>query len=168
MRSYVWSPTNPNRFLPLASFVAAAFSSQTVLDLDALDPPTTGTASTWVWHGSTLLDEGEASTWDRALIKLSPGGSDADTTREFDLIEERFLTLEEGGFAMPTAAKTSIRYRSRDEILVGTDFDGTGSSMTDSGYARVVKSWKRGTPIEEARPVFEAEQGEKRRCCMNN
>ena len=133
---------------------------KTVLDLDALDPPTTDTASTWVWHGSTLLDEGAASTWDRALIKLSPGGSDADTTREFDLVEERFLAPEEGGFALPTAAKTSIRYRSRDEILVGTDFDGTGSSMTDSGYARVVKSWKRGTPIEEARPVFEAEQAD--------
>ena len=50
--------------------------------------------------------------------------------------------------------------RSRDEVLVGTDFDGTGSSMTDSGYARVVKSWKRGTPISSARTVFEAEQAD--------
>jgi len=32
--------------------------------------------------------------------------------------------------------------------------------MTDSGYARVVKSWKRGTPISEAVTVFEAEQSD--------
>jgi len=132
----------------------------TVLDLDALDPPTTGTASTWVWHGSTLLNEGEASTWDRALISLSPGGSDADTTREIDLLTEKFISAEEGGFTMPTAAKTSIRYRSRDEVLVGSDFDGKGTDMTDSGYARVIKSWKRGTPISEAKTVFEAEQAD--------
>lgn len=35
-------------------------------------------------------------------------------------------------------------------MLVGTDFGGDGKSLTDSGYPRVVKSWKRGTPIEEA------------------
>lgn len=131
-----------------------------MLDLDALPPPTTDTAKTWVWHGSRLLDEGPGSTWDRAIIKLSPGGSDADTAREMDLAEERFLSPEEGGFALPRAAKTQIAYRSRDEVLVGTDFDGSGESLTDSGYPRVVKSWRRGTPIEDAVVVFEAEQAD--------
>jgi len=133
----------------------------TVLDLDALPPPTTDTASTWVWHGSTLLEEDPNKkdlVWDRALISLSPGGSDADTTREFDLVNEKFVEVEEGGFALPVAAKTSIGYRSRDEVLVGTDFGGDGSCMTDSGYARVVKSWKRGTDIEEAKVVYEGEK----------
>ena len=46
----------------------------------------------------------------------------------------------------------------RDELLVGTDFGGDGKCLTDSGYPRVVKSWKRGTPIEEAKVVFEGEQ----------
>ena len=133
---------------------------ETVLDLDALPPPTTDTANTWVWHGSTLLDEGPGCQWDRALISLSPGGSDADTTREMDLVSEKFIDPEDGGFAMPTAAKTQISYRSRDEVLVGSDFDGTGASMTDSGYARVIKSWKRGTPLSEAKTVFEAEQAD--------
>lgn len=134
---------------------------QTVLDLDALEPPTTDTASTWVWHGSTLLEEGPGeSKWDRALIALSPGGSDADTTREFDLVREEFIEEEDGGFAMPIAAKTSIAYRSRDEVLVGTDFEGDGSTLTDSGYARVIKSWKRGTPIEDAKIVFEGEKSD--------
>ena len=38
-------------------------------------------------------------------------------------------------------------------MFVGTDF-GPGS-LTDSGYPRVVKEWKRGTPMAEAAVVFE-------------
>jgi prolyl oligopeptidase len=142
----------------LESYQTAAPEWQTVLDVDALEPPTEGTAKTWVWHGSRLLDEGPGCKWDRAIISLSPGGSDADTCREMDLVAEQFIAPEDGGFAMPKAAKSQVAYRSRDELLVGTDFDGTGASMTDSGYPRVVKSWKRGTPLSEAKTVFEAEQ----------
>ena len=130
----------------------------TVLDLDALPPPTTDTASTWVWHGSSLLDEGPDSAWDRALISLSPGGSDADTTREMDLVTETFIDAKDGGFELLTPAKTSMSYRSRNEVLIGTDFEGDSATLTDSGYARVIKSWKRGTPLSEAVTVFEAEQ----------
>jgi prolyl oligopeptidase len=131
-----------------------------VIDLDALPPPKCGTAKTWVWHGSTLLDNGPGTECDRALIALSPGGSDADTSREFDLKAEAWIDAADGGFAMPEASKGSIRYRSKDEVLVGTDFEGDGSTMTDSGYPRVVKSWKRGTPIETAKVVFEGEQAD--------
>ena len=132
----------------------------TVLDLDALPQPTTDTAKTWVWHGSTLLDEGANSKWDRAIIRLSPGGSDADIAREFDLKTKQFVDPDgaDRGFALEQPAKTRIAYRSRDEVLVGTDFNQDGSTLTDSGYPRVVKSWKRGTPIEEAVTVFEGEQ----------
>ena len=132
----------------------------TVLDLDALPPPTTGTAKTWVWHGSTLLDEGPDRPADRALIRLSPGGSDADTCREFDLAGGRFVDPADGGFALPDPAKTDVSYRSRDEVLIGTDFGADGSGLTDSGYPRVVKSWRRGTPIEDAATVFEGEQSD--------
>ena len=38
-------------------------------------------------------------------------------------------------------------------MFVGTDF-GPGS-LTDSGYPRIVKEWKRGTPLAEAVVVFE-------------
>jgi prolyl oligopeptidase PreP (S9A serine peptidase family) len=30
-----------------------------------------------------------------------------------------------------------------------------GASLTDSGYPRVIKSWRRGTPLESAVTVFE-------------
>ena len=39
-------------------------------------------------------------------------------------------------------------------MFVATDF-GPGS-LTRSGYPRIVKEWKRGTPLEEAVVVFEA------------
>lgn len=140
------------------SFRAGSPNWSTVIDFDALPPPTLDTAKTWVWHGSKLLDEGPGGVWDRALIKLSPGGSDADTCREFDLSTEKWVKPADGGFAMPKAAKTRINYRSRNEVLVGTDFGGDKSSLTDSGYPRVVKSWRRGTPITEAKTVYEVEQ----------
>jgi prolyl oligopeptidase len=138
------------RSCTLASYRTKEPEWTTALDLDALPPPTTGTASTWVWHGSTLLDDGNH---DRCLISLSPGGSDADCAREFDLAKNAFV---ENGFEMSEPAKSDVGWRSRDELLVGTDY-GPGS-MTDSGYPRVVKSWKRGTPLSEARVVFEGEK----------
>lgn len=144
----------------LESYKTANPEWETVLDLDAMDPPTTDTAATWVWHGSTLLDEGPNKAPDRALIALSPGGSDADISREFDLKTQKFIDASDGGFVLEEPAKSSISYRSRNEVLIGTDFGKDGSTMTDSGYPRVVKSWKRGTPIEEAKVIFEAEQAD--------
>jgi prolyl oligopeptidase PreP (S9A serine peptidase family) len=118
---------------------------ETVLDLDALEPPLVG--KTWVWHGSTLLDEGyENQKNDRALIKLSPGGSDADTFREFDLITQKFVDTtsdsldggEDQGFELLDPSKCSVSYRSRNELLIGTDFESISDgevkdSLTDSG-----------------------------------
>jgi len=154
----IWRRTSP------ASYKTGSPEWTTVLDLDALDPPDEKTAAatgtTWVWHGSTLLDEGPGGKWDRALIALSPGGSDADTTREIDLVSGKFVGADDGGFELPKAAKTSCAYRTRDELLIGTDFAGDGSTMTDSGYPRVIKSWKRGTPLSEAVTIFEAEQAD--------
>lgn len=142
----------------LESYKTASPEWHTVIDVDALPPPQCDTAQSWVWHGYALLDEGPSGPYDRAIVRLSPGGSDADTSREFDLKEEKWIAPEDGGFALPKAAKTDLSYRARNEVLVGTDFEGDGSTLTDSGYPRVVKSWKRGTPLAEAVKVFECEK----------
>merc|ERR1719509_46134 len=155
----IWRRTTLESFL--SEHEGGQTKWSTVMDLDALSPPTTGTAKSWVWGGSTPLDEGpKISKWDRALIKLSPGGSDASTFREFDLATSSFVDPEgpDRGFVLPKPAKTRISYRSREECLVGTDFGEDGSSLTSSGYPRIIKSWKRGTPIEEAVTVFEVNQ----------
>ena len=52
------------------------------------------------------------------------------------------------GFQLPEA-KSGISWEDRDTVLVGTDF-GPGS-LTDSGYPRIVKRWRRGQPLEDAR-----------------
>ena len=71
--------------------------------------------------------------------------------REFDLVERRFV---DGGFAL-TEAKSEVEWVDADTLLVATD-TGPGS-LTDSGYPRVVKRWRRGQPLAEAATVFEGE-----------
>ena len=53
---------------------------------------------------------------DRAIIRLSRGGSDATVAREFDLDAKRFIPAAEGGFELPEA-KTQICYKERDVLL---------------------------------------------------
>ena len=60
---------------------------------------------------------------DRAILKLSRGGADATVLREFDLDAKRFVTAAEGGFVVQEA-KSQICYKSRDVVLVGSDFGG--------------------------------------------
>ena len=50
-------------------------------------------------------------------------------------------------------AKGGLGWIDRDTVYVATDF-GPGS-MTESGYPRIAKEWKRGTPIESASVVYE-------------
>ena len=85
------------------------------------------------------------------LVKLSRGGADAVVVREFDIATRRFVA---DGFVLPEA-KCDIGWLDADTVLVGTDF-GPGS-LTDSGYPRVVKRWRRGQPLAHAATVFEGE-----------
>jgi prolyl oligopeptidase len=117
---------------------------ETVLDLDAL-----GAAENenWVWGGANCL----GPSYRHCLISLSRGGADAKVVREFDAAKKEFVN---GGFALPES-KGDVDWIDADTIYVATDF-GPGS-MTDSGYPRVIKRWKRGTPLSAAVTVFEGE-----------
>jgi prolyl oligopeptidase len=99
----------------------------------------------WVWAGAEVLEP----DYSLALIELSRGGADATVVREFDMTTRQFVA---DGFSLPEA-KTSVTWQDRDTVLVGTDF-GPGS-LTDSGYPRVVKRWRRGQPLESAETLFE-------------
>jgi prolyl oligopeptidase len=115
---------------------------ETVLDIDALNATE---QETWVWHGAECRKPDNT----RCLIALSRGGSDADVTREFDLTTKTWV---EGGFYRP-AAKGGVGWIDADTVYVYSDF-GEGS-MTASGYPRIVKEWKRGTPLASAKLVYE-------------
>ena len=114
-----------------------------LLDVDAL---ATGEDENWVWKGATMLRPGG---YRRALVQLSRGGADASVVREFDVAQRGFVA---DGFTVPEA-KTDVGWIDADRIYVGTDF-GPGS-LTTSGYPRLVKEWRRGTPLSEAAVVYE-------------
>lgn len=116
---------------------------QTVLDLDLLAAEEN---ENWVWAGSIKLPPRGA----RALVSLSRGGGDAHVVREFDLDDCRFIP---DGFTLPEA-KTTVGWIDIDTLFVATDFG--PDSMTSSGYPRIVKQWRRGTPLEQADTVYEA------------
>ncbi|SFS17866.1 prolyl oligopeptidase [Dyella sp. OK004] len=115
---------------------------ETVIDLDALSKAEN---ENWVWHGTDCLKP----DYQRCLISLSRGGADADVVREFDLPGKQFV---KDGFTLPEA-KSNVTWKDRDTLYVATDF-GPGS-MTTSSYPRIVKEWKRGTPLNSAVTVYE-------------
>ncbi len=131
----------------MAEYRKAAPSWETVIDLDALGRTEN---ENWVWHGSSCLPP----KYERCVVSLSRGGADADIKREFDLAQKAFVP---GGFALPEA-KGGVGWIDRDTVYVSTDF-GPGS-MTSSGYPRVVKLWRRGTPLESATLVYEGKESD--------
>lgn len=115
---------------------------QTVLDVDALAK---SEGKPWAFGGAVWLPPDNR----RCLIRLAPAGGDAAEEREFDVDKLAFVA---GGFVLP-AAKSSVSWRDADSLFVATDF-GPGS-LTESGYPRVVKVWRRGTPLESAEKLYE-------------
>lgn len=115
---------------------------ETILDLDALNK---AEGENWVWHGANCL----RPEYTRCLVALSRGGADANVTREFDLGTRQWV--KDGFFR--AEAKGALGWKDADTVYAYTDF-GPGS-MTPSGYPRIVKEWTRGTPISDARVVYE-------------
>ncbi|HEX8240878.1 MAG TPA: prolyl oligopeptidase family serine peptidase [Allosphingosinicella sp.] len=147
----LWRDANNPRGLwrisPLAAYRAGKPQWRTVIDVDALGK---AEGKSWVWHGADCL----APDYRRCLVSVSAGGTDADVVREFDLGTGRFV---EGGFTLPEA-KSNVAWVDSDTLLVGTDY-GAGS-LTESGYPRILKLWKRGTPLASARTLFRGESGD--------
>jgi prolyl oligopeptidase len=146
-----WVDANHKRGLwrvsPLAAYLAGRPEWRTLIDVDALGK---AEGKSWVWHGADCLPPEHR----RCLVSLSPGGSDADVVREFDLATGRFV---EGGFTVPES-KNSVTWADQDTLLVAMA-EGEGT-VTRSGYARIVKEWKRGTPWSAATVVAEATEAD--------
>jgi len=113
-----------------------------VLDLDAL---AAAEGENWVWKGADCL----GPDYRHCMISLSRGGADAAVEREFDAAAKAFV---EDGFFVPES-KSRIGWKDENTLWIGTDF-GEGT-LTNSGYPRLVKEWKRGTTLEQATTVYE-------------
>lgn len=141
------NPQGVWRRTTLAEFRKDEPKWEVLLDIDALGK---AEDTNWVWGGAECL----RPEYDRCLINLSRGGADATVTREFDVSDRAFV---KGGFERPEA-KGDLGWIDINTVYVGTDF-GPGS-MTSSGYPRIAKQWKRGTPMSEATVVYEGQDSD--------
>ena len=114
---------------------------ENMLDIDQL---ANDEGINWLYKGADCL----APEYKRCLIRLSDGGTDAVTIREFDLEEKKFV--KDGFNTYPS--KQNASWINEDQILIGADFG--ERSMNESGYPMQVKLWNRGEPLEEAKIFF--------------
>ncbi len=94
--------------------------------------------------------EGLFPSYSRFLVHLSRGGCDATEIREYDPDRKAFV---EEGFSMPESRGEAV-YLDENTLLVARDF-GEGT-LTNSGYARQARLWRRGTFFKDARLLIEA------------
>jgi prolyl oligopeptidase len=112
-----------------------------VLDLDALAK---AEKANWVMKGYDCRWPAET----RCLVRLSDGGEDAITVREFSLSKRAFV---DGGFSLPHG-KQDVAWEGDDTLLVAREW--SPGEMTASGYPYVVKRLKRGEPLSAAVEIF--------------
>ncbi|MER9331454.1 prolyl oligopeptidase family serine peptidase [Mesorhizobium sp. M0488] len=128
----------------LAAYKKADPQWELLLDLDAV---ATSDREDWVWGGASI----EPERRERAVLRLSRGGSDAVVHREFDLGSLSFVA---DGFNLPEA-KGGIEWLDPDTLLLSSAL-GDGMA-TRSGYARTVRLWKRGADPLTSAVIFEAD-----------
>ena len=133
------------RVSPLADFAAGHPQWRTLIDIDGMSAADN---KKWVFKGATCLSPAYVD----CMVSLSNGGGDAVEVREFVLDKAAFIP---NGFFLPNA-KSEVSWAGPDALFVGTDF-GPGT-LTDSGYARIVKLWKRGTPLTGATQLAEGQK----------
>ncbi|WP_297093749.1 prolyl oligopeptidase family serine peptidase [uncultured Draconibacterium sp.] len=125
-------------------YVASKTNWEIVLDLDELSK---NENKKWVFGGAIWFEPDN----NLCLLSLSDGGTDKSEFREFDAVKKEFV---KDGFFIP-ASKGQATWIDINTLLIATDF-GAGSS-TLSGYPRIVKKWKRGTTIADAKTILEAD-----------
>ena len=134
----------------LTSYGSDAPDWETVIDFDALAE---AEGANWVYKGANCYRP-ETAEETLCMVSLSNGGKDAVIQREFNLSTKTWV---EGGFETPEA-KQGLSWLDQDTMLIATDWGGDGSTLTESGYASVVKRWTRGTPLDSAQTVFTGEK----------
>lgn len=134
------------RRTPLAEYRKENPTWETVLDFDQL---ARDEDKNWVYKGTDCYKPAEGAIR-RCLISLSDGGKDAIILREFDLIDKAFV---KDGF-VTEVAKQGSAWVDIDTVLVATDWNGDGSTLTESGYPSSVRLWTRGQPLASAKSLY--------------
>ncbi|MFU1912724.1 prolyl oligopeptidase family serine peptidase [Bordetella avium] len=123
----------------------------TVLDVDALPINQESADGTrWALADFDLrYPDGE-----RALVSLSPDGSDACVIHEFDMVSRCFV---DAGFTLPEPGQHSMAWIDRDTVYVAWDdsAENDEAALTDAGHPRQLRRWRRGTSLLSAPVVLE-------------
>ena len=122
----------------------------TVLDLAALNQ---AEHASYVLNGLSFSDFPNRClppAFDRCLLPLSPGGSSSLELREFDLARGAFVP---DGFRVP-ANRSFTTWLNPDALLIAHSLD--GSPALPSNFPAIVRLWRRGTALSEAKPIFQA------------
>ncbi|WP_151529358.1 MULTISPECIES: prolyl oligopeptidase family protein [Corynebacterium] len=130
------------------SYCSEAPEWEILLDVDAL---AAADGESWVWKGAHVREP----ECDRALLRLSRGGSDATVIREFDITSCSFV--EDTPFTLPED-KSDVSWESLDTLILGTNVG--ENSLTESGYPARVYRWHRGTDPREAELLFSGERSD--------
>jgi prolyl oligopeptidase len=134
---------------PPEAFLTGDAEWEVLLDVDSL---AAAEGEPWVFGGSRCLPP----EFLQCVVFLSRRGADAVVVREFDARRNRFV---EGGFVLPEA-KQGVEWRDEDALYVFSAQN--PREATASGYPRVVRVWERGTALEDAPVLFEAEPSDVR------
>ena len=113
----------------------------TALDLDAVAK---SESANWVWEGADCVLPAQT----RCLVRLSDGGEDAQTVREFDLTTGQFVA---DGFQLPRGKQTTA-WEDPNTLLVSREWN--PGDVTASGYPYIVKRLVRGQPLSAATEIF--------------
>jgi prolyl oligopeptidase len=130
----------------LSSFLSASPVWQALLDVDALAAQT--------GRPIQLVNSAEFSpNGRRCIVRLSNGWSNIIEFREFDLEKRDFV---EHGFEIPEGIAGNAVWYDADTLIVSGKF-GNPDETVESGWDKVVKKWKRGTPLKDAETIFRGE-----------
>jgi prolyl oligopeptidase len=121
-----------------ASWFAGTPDWQTIIDLDRLAAQD---KRKWFFAGASCRAQ-------RCLVRLSENGKDAVETREFDLASRSFVA---NGFFVPNS-KSRTWWVDDDRLLVAPVLG--PESLNRSELPKTLRLWRRGTPLEQARPLF--------------
>lgn len=114
-----------------------------LIDLDKLSETQ---KESWVFKGV----EGLYPDYQKYMVKLSKGGSDAVVVREYDIENKSFV---KNGFHIPES-KTFLSWCDKDTLWVSCHLGG----LTKSGYPKTVREWKRGSNLDESTVLFCGEE----------
>jgi len=129
----IWQRTS------MASYMNSKPVWEKLLDIDSLSE---AESENWYCRGAAFA----TPTSSRCIISFTRGGGER-IRREFDVRHKAFV---KDGFYIPAGAEYSWRYE--NELFVTMPFNEKFTKKNK--YNHIVKSWKRGTKLEDAEIIF--------------